>query len=88
MRVLNLMMLLLLLIFGIGVSGCSGNGQSGGDGEGSSQAGQANPVLTELMPGLSYVDSVLGQGPEVQADDFIVAHYAGYVYENGAKANK
>lgn len=77
MRTSMLMVVALLLILGIGVAGCSGE-----------DGGQAELVMAEIMPGLSYVDSVIGQGPEVQADDFIVVHYAGYLYENGVKGKK
>jgi len=74
------MMAAIFLILGLSVAGCGGAGQE--------EAEQAAPVLTEIMPGLSYVDSVVGQGALVQADDFVVVHYAGYVYENGVKGDK
>ncbi len=73
MRNVNLLMLAGVLIIGIGLAGCNSEEEVG---------------LTEITPGLSYVDSTLGQGPEVQADDFIVAHYAGYIYEDGKKGDK
>jgi len=80
MRIFRLTMLVALLILGVGVAGCN---SGGGD-----KAATAAPVLTEIMPGLSYVDSIVGQGPIVQPDDFIVADYAGYIYENGVKGDK
>jgi len=42
----------------------------------------------EIMPGLSYVDSVLGDGPEVQPDDVVSVHYTGWFYEDGKKGKK
>ncbi len=80
MRDVKLMILTAVLILGIGGAGCDG-GEEG-------PAEQAAPVLTELMPGLSYVDSVRGDGAVVQADDYVVVHYAGYIYENGKKGDK
>ena len=35
-------------------------------------------AFTEIMPGLSYVDSTLGQGATVAADDFVMVHYTGW----------
>ena len=50
--------------------------------------GQKEKTLdwVEIMPGLSYVDSVVGTGTEAGATDFVVAHYTGWVWENGQKA--
>lgn len=70
--------LLLLLILGIGATGCFG--------EGGEKA--AEIVVTEIMPGLTAIDSVQGQGPVVQSDDFVVVHYAGYLYVDGVKTDK
>ena len=70
--------MVVLLILGVGATGCSGDGESG----------KAKVVVTEIMPGLTAIDSVVGQGPVVQADDYIVFHYAGYVYLDGVKGNK
>lgn len=78
MRNSILTILAVLLVLGSAATGCNG--------QGGAESKAAAPALTEIMPGLSAVDSVLGQGPEVLADDFIVAHYAGYLYENGVKA--
>lgn len=74
-----LIMLVVLASLGLGTAGCNGEGQA---------EKAAAPVLGEIMPGLSYVDSVLGQGAEVKPDDFVVVNYAGYLYENGAKTSK
>ncbi len=79
MRTTMSMILTLLLILGIGAAGCKGDGQ---------EDKKAELVMAEIMPGLSYVDSVVGQGPEVQPDDFIVVHYAGYLYVDGVKGEK
>ena len=43
---------------------------------------------TEIVPGLSYVDSVIGQGAEVQPDDFVMVHYTGWLYVDGAKGDQ
>jgi len=42
----------------------------------------------EITPGLTYVDSTLGQGDTVEPGDFVLAHYTGWVWntETGAKA--
>ncbi len=51
-------------------------------------SGEAAPSFQEIMPGLSYVDSVLGQGPVVQADDVVSVHYTGWLYVDGKKGDK
>lgn len=73
-----LVTLVLLLILGIGVTACNGDGESG----------KAEVAVTEIMPGLTAIDSVIGQGPVVQADDFVLAHYAGYLYVDGVRGDK
>lgn len=35
----------------------------------------------EIVPGLTYVDSTLGQGPVVESDDFVQVHYTGWLWE-------
>lgn len=72
--------MLTVLLGGLLLAGCNGQGEG--------KAKEPAAVVTEIMPGLSVVDSVLGQGPEVKADDFVVVNYAGYLYENGVKGNK
>jgi peptidylprolyl isomerase len=42
----------------------------------------------EIMPGLAFVDSVIGDGAEVQMDDFVLVHYTGWLYEEGAKTEQ
>ena len=49
---------------------------------------EAGPALQELMPGLSYVDSVIGTGDEVGKTDFIMAHYTGWTQVEGAKGEQ
>ncbi len=39
----------------------------------------------EIMPGLSYVDSVVGDGDLVGSTDFVIVHYTGWVYSEGQK---
>jgi FKBP-type peptidyl-prolyl cis-trans isomerase len=43
---------------------------------------------TEIVPGLAYVDSVIGQGAVVQPDDFVMVHYTGWLYVDGAKGDQ
>ena len=35
----------------------------------------------EIEPGLSYVDSLVGGGEEVQYDSFVAVHYTGWLYD-------
>jgi FKBP-type peptidyl-prolyl cis-trans isomerase len=42
----------------------------------------------EIMPGLTYVDSLVGSGAEVQADDFVMVHYTGWLYVDGVKTEQ
>lgn len=44
--------------------------------------------FVELEPGLSYADSVVGEGAVVVNGDYIVAHYTGWLWEDGAKGTK
>jgi len=46
------------------------------------------PTLQEIMPGLSYVDSLVGEGPEVQPTDFVLVHYTGWLSAEGAKGEQ
>ncbi len=57
--------------------GCQGENENG-----------AAKEFQEIMPGLSYVDSVVGTGTEVGPNDFVVVHYTGWVYTDGVKADK
>jgi peptidylprolyl isomerase len=43
---------------------------------------------TEIMPGLAYVDSVVGTGAEVQPDDFVMVHYTGWLFVDGEKTDQ
>jgi len=45
-------------------------------------------AFTEIQPGLSYVDSTLGQGAVVKSDDFVMVHYTGWLYVDGKKAEE
>ncbi len=42
----------------------------------------------ELEPGLSYMDSVVGQGAEVEVGTYILVHYTGWLQEDGAKGRQ
>lgn len=55
---------------------------------GCSQQEEAAKGPQEIMPGLTYVDSLVGSGAEVQADDFVLVHYSGWLYVEGAKTEK
>lgn len=46
------------------------------------------PALQEIMPGLSYVDSVVGTGDLVGKTDFILAHYTGWILVDGVKGDQ
>lgn len=65
-------------------AGCNQNADKAGD----KAAGNQTTGFTEIVPGLSYVDSVIGDGPEVLPDDMVSVHYTGWLYENGEKTTK
>jgi peptidylprolyl isomerase len=66
---------LMLLLLALG--GCQDGGKT-----------ETGPALMEIMPGLTYVDSVVGEGAEVALDDFVQVHYTGWLYTDGAKGDK
>jgi peptidylprolyl isomerase len=39
------------------------------------------PAMQEIEPGLSFVDSIVGTGEEVQYDSFVAVHYTGWLYD-------
>ena len=49
---------------------------------------EAKTPWQEIEPGLSYVDSTLGQGTAVASGDFVLAHYTGWVWTDGTKSEK
>lgn len=49
---------------------------------------QNGPRMTELEPGLSYEDSVVGTGDLVEKGDYIVAHYTGWFWEEGKRGKR
>ena len=63
-----------LLVLAFALAGCSKQEEAQGP--------------TEIVPGLSYVDSVIGQGAEVQPDDFVMVHYTGWLYVDGTKRDQ
>jgi peptidylprolyl isomerase len=67
----------LMMILVLAAGGCQEDGKTDTD-----------MAAVEIMPGLTYVDSVVGQGPEVALDDFVMVHYTGWIYADGAKGNK
>jgi len=48
----------------------------------------ASLTFKEIMPGLSYVDSIVGDGPEVKPDDMVTVNYTGWLYVDGKKGDK
>jgi len=85
---MKLTRLAIFLVVGLSAVGCNDEGAGDRAGDGDNGAKTPTPVLQEMMPGLSYIDFVSGQGAEVQTNDFVIVHYAGYVYENGVKGKK
>lgn len=61
------------LVLILSAAGCQGQ-KEGGTAE-----------FTEILPGLSYVDSVVGTGDLAGNTDFVVVHYTGWVYTDGQK---
>lgn len=66
------------LALALAAAGCQRSGESAASGA----------AFQEIMPGLSYVDSIVGQGPQVKMDDFVQVHYTGWLYENGQRTTK
>ncbi len=52
------------------------------------QAAEPAATFQEIIPGLSYVDSTLGNGPVVEADDVVSVDYTGWLYVDGQKTSK
>ncbi len=67
---------LTILLLALALAGCSQNQE------------EAAPALQDIMPGLAYVDSVVGQGDEVQPTDFVMVHYTGWLFVDGAKGKQ
>ena len=63
------------------VSGCQKAGQD-------ADSRAADKGWQEIVPGLSYVDSTLGQGEVVGPEDFVKVHYTGWLFEDGKKTTK
>ena len=76
MRTTLIAPLTVMLLLAVAVSGCS------------QQQEEAAPSLQEIMPGLAYVDSVIGTGAEVQPSDFVMVHYTGWLSVEGAKGEQ
>ena len=59
---------------------------------GCQKAGEETQVVThkwqEIEPGLTCVDSTLGQGLVVGPNDFVKVHYTGWLFEDGAKTTQ
>ena len=76
MRATMSVALVALLLLALAAAGCS-NAKK-----------EEAPALLEIMPGLSYVDSVVGEGAEVQPTDFVMVHYTGWLSTEGAKGEQ
>jgi len=76
MRTTQTAALAALLILAMALAGCN------------KQEEDVAKVPEQIMPGLSYVDSVVGTGAEVQVDDFVLVHYTGWLYVDGAKTEQ
>ncbi len=68
MRKHALVLMVLILTVGM-LAGCQGNAKE-----------KVNP-WQEIMPGLSYIDSTLGQGPVADETSYVVVNYSGYLWE-------
>ena len=62
---------LVLVLFG---TGCQGQKEEAAD-----------VGFTEILPGLSYVDSLVGNGDLVGPTDYVIVHYTGWVFADGQK---
>ena len=51
-------------------------------------AGGSGLNWQEIMPGLSYVDSALGQGELVEANDFVQIHFTGWLFSDEKKTTQ
>jgi FKBP-type peptidyl-prolyl cis-trans isomerase len=74
MRITQTAALTALLILAVALAGCTKQEEA--------------QVPQEIMPGLAFVDSVIGQGAEVQADDFVLVHYTGWLFVDGEKTEQ
>lgn len=57
---------------------------AGCQGQGSTE--KVNP-WQEMVPGVSYVDSSLGQGPVAEFTSYVQVHYTGYIWEADEKGH-
>ena len=64
------------LVLTLVASGCQGQ-----------KEGAAGSEFTEIEPGLSYVDSLVGTGDLVGQTDYVVVHYTGWVFADGQKSD-
>jgi len=55
---------------------------------GACQKGEAEATWQVIEPGLSYVDSTVGDGPVVKLGDYVTVHYTGWIWENETKGNQ
>lgn len=81
MRKLMLIMTAVLALAIFGGAGCNKV-----DSEGDTQA--ADTSWKEIVPGLTCVDSTLGEGATVGANDFVKVHYTGWLFEEGEKTTQ
>jgi FKBP-type peptidyl-prolyl cis-trans isomerase len=76
MRTFQTVALATLLILAVALAGCT------------KQEEEVAKTPQEIMPGLTYVDSLIGDGEEVQIDDFVMVHYTGWLFVDGAKTEQ
>jgi FKBP-type peptidyl-prolyl cis-trans isomerase len=67
------------LVLSLAAGGCQ-KADSAGD--------SGNLVWQEIVPGLTCVDSTLGDGDTVGPEDFVQVHYTGWLFENGEKTTQ
>ena len=64
------------LVLALSGTGCQGQKEGGG------------MEFTEILPGLSYVDSLVGSGDLVGTRDFVLVHYTGWIFADGQKGEE
>ena len=52
------------------------------------QDGAQKLAFIEIEPGLSYVDSLVGEGASAGATDFVLVHYTGWLYSEGERGEE
>lgn len=79
MRKIFMMVAVITTLFSLVLAGCN---------KAEEQAQAPTQEWQEIVPGLTYVDSTLGQGPVVGPEDFVKVHYTGWLFEDGQKTTQ